>query len=237
MAFFSSLRTVFLVLFYIFLVILVTPFILFCFLTGLKDPLIAVGQWAMRVSRRILDIRVEASGLEYVDPHTSYVFMANHASLLDGPLLEMLIPRAARVIIKKSVLRIPIVGLGMRFVGFVPVDRKGEQGGKKSILQAARLMQVRGYSFLVFAEGTRSRDGRLQALRRGGFFLALESGAPILPITIQGTFELMPRRQWYARTGTVKVVFHGPIPVAGYTAETMAPLMESVRRTILSTGG
>jgi 1-acyl-sn-glycerol-3-phosphate acyltransferase len=229
-------RTVLLVLFYIVLVILVTPFILFCFPTGLKDPLIAIGQWAMRVSRRILGIKVEASGLENIDPRTSYVFMANHESFLDGPLLEMLIPRAARVILKKSLLRIPIVGIGMRFVGFVPVDRKGAQGGKKSIERAARLMRERGYSFLVFPEGTRSRDGRLQAFRRGGFFLALASGAPILPITIRGTFELMPPRQWYARKGTVRVVFHDPIPVSGCTVETMGLLMDNVREAIISAG-
>jgi len=226
-------RTAFLVLFYIVLVILITPFILFCWLTGLKDPLIGVGQWAMRVSRRILGIKVEVSGLDRIIPGAAQIFMPNHLSFLDGPLVMMLIPGAARVILKKSVLRIPIIGLAMRFVGFVPVDRKGAEGGKKSIARAAALMRKRGYSFLVFPEGTRSRDGKLQAFRRGGFFLALESGAPIVPVTIQGTFELMPKRQWYARKGTVRVAFHDPVPVAGHTAETMTGLMNKVREAIL----
>jgi len=227
-------RTAFLVLFYIVLVILITPFILFCWLTGLKDPLIGVGQWAMRVSRRILGIKMEVSGLDRIIPGTAQIFMPNHLSFLDGPLIMMLIPGAARVILKKSVLRIPIVGLAMRFVGFVPVDRKGTEGGKKSIARAAAMMRERGYSFLVFPEGTRSRDGRLQAFRRGGFFLALESGAPIVPVTIRGTFELMPKGQWHARKGTVRVEFHNPVPAAGATTETMAGLMEKVRTAILS---
>ncbi|HUT07980.1 MAG TPA: lysophospholipid acyltransferase family protein [Candidatus Latescibacteria bacterium] len=230
-------RTVFLVLFYIVLVILITPFIVFCMLTGLRDPVIAVGQWAMRVSRRILGIKVEVSGLDRIAPRTTLIFMPNHTSFLDGPMLEMLIPGAARVVLKKSIVRIPVVGLGMRFVGFVPVDRKGTEGGKRSIARAVRMVREKGYSFLIFPEGTRSRDGRLQAFRRGGFFLALASGAPIVPVTIRGTFELMPKGQKYARRGTVQVAFHDPIPAAGYTIETMAGLMEKVREAILSFEG
>ncbi len=227
-------RTVLLVLFYIVLVILITPFIVFCMLTGLRDPLIAVGQWAMRVSGHVLGIKVEVSGLDRIDPRTALIFMPNHISFLDGPLLEMLIPGAARVVLKKSVLRIPIVGLVMRFVGFVPVDRKGVKGGKRSIARAVRMVREQGYSFLIFPEGTRSRDGKLQRFRRGGFFLALETGAPIVPVTIRGTFELMPKGQKYARKGSVQVAFHDPIPTAGYTIETMTGLMEKVREAILS---
>jgi len=227
-------RNALLVLFYIVLVILITPFIVFCMLTGMRDPLIAVGQWAMRVSGRVLGIKVEVSGLDRFDPRTALIFMPNHISFLDGPLLEMLIPGAARVVLKKSILRIPIVGLGMRFVGFVPVDRKGIKGGKRSIARAVRMVREKGYSFLIFPEGTRSRDGKLQRFRRGGFFLALETGAPIVPVTIGGTFELMPKGQKYARKGSVRVVFHDPITTAGYAIETMAGLMEKVKEAIQS---
>ena len=227
-------RTALLVIFYLVLVVLLTPFILFCMLAGLRDPLIHVGQWAMRVSRSILGIKIEVSGLERIDPRTPLIFMPNHASFLDGPLVMMLIPGSARVILKKSILRIPVIGLAMRHVGFVPVDRKGAEGGKKSIARAAVLMRDRGYSFLIFPEGTRSRDGNLRPFRRGGFFLALESGTPIVPVTIGGTFDLMPKGQWFARRGTVTVAIHGPISVAGYTTDSMAELMEKVRHAILS---
>jgi len=227
-------RTALLVLLYVVLVILITPFIVFCMVVGWRDPLIAIGQWAMRVSGRVLGIKVEVSGLDRIDPRTALIFMPNHISFLDGPLLEMLIPGAARVVLKKSILRIPIVGLGMRFVGFVPVDRKGVKGGKRSIAKAVRMVREKGYSFLIFPEGTRSRDGKMQRFRRGGFFLALETGAPIVPVTISGTFELMPKGQKFARKGRVQVVFHDSIPTAGYTIETMAGLMEKVKEAILS---
>ena len=225
-------RTIALVLFYVLFVILITPFIAFCMVVGWRDPLIAVGQWAMRVSGRVLRIKVEVSGLDRFDPRTALIFMPNHASFLDGPMLEMLIPGAARVVLKKSIVGIPIVGLGMRFVGFVPVDRKGIKGGQRSIARAVRMVREKGYSFLIFPEGTRSLDGKLQPFRRGGFFLALETGAPIVPVTIRGTFELMPKGQKYARKGTVQVAFQDPIPVGGYTVETMAGLMEKVREAI-----
>jgi 1-acyl-sn-glycerol-3-phosphate acyltransferase len=230
-------RTVLLVLFYLVLIISITPFIIFCMLTGVRDPLIAVGLWAMRVSRRILAIRVEASGLNWINKATPYVFMPNHASFIDGPLVMTLIPGAARVILKKSILRLPIVGTAMRFVGFVPVDRKGTEGGKKSIVRAVSLMRAKRYSFLIFPEGTRTRDGRLGPFRRGGFFLALESGAPIIPVTVFGTRELMPKGQWFARRGTVRAVFHEPVPVTGHSAETIGDLMEKVRASILTKEG
>jgi 1-acyl-sn-glycerol-3-phosphate acyltransferase len=186
------------------------------------------------MGRRILGIKIEVSGLDRIEAGTPTIFMPNHSSFLDGPLVMMIIPGAARVILKKSVLRLPLVGLGMRHVGFVPVDRKGAEGGKRSIARAAALMKARGYSFLIFPEGTRSRDGQLGPFRRGGFFLALASGAPIVPVTIQGTFDLMPKRQWFARRGAVRVVFHEAIPVTGMDRESMAGLMETVRQTILS---
>ena len=230
-------RTALLVLFYTVVVIVITPFIVFCVLTGLRQPLVALGLWAMRVSRRVLGIDVEASGLDRIDPLTPFVFMPNHASFIDGPLVMVLIPGVARVIMKESILRIPIVGLAMRFVGFVPVDRKGAEGGKKSIARAVSLMRKRRYSYLIFPEGTRSRDGRLGPFHRGGFFLAIESGAPIVPVTVSGTRELMPKGQWFARRGTVRVVFHEPLPVTGYTQDTMGDLMEKVRSVILSGEG
>jgi 1-acyl-sn-glycerol-3-phosphate acyltransferase len=230
-------RTIVLGIFYALVLVSIIPFLLFCLLTGLRDPLIAVGRWAVRVGCRVLGIRVEVTGLERVDPGTAYVFMANHLSFLDGPLMAMAIPRPVRIILKQSLFRIPVLGIGMRHVGYVPVDRKGVRGGQKSIERAARLMRDRGYSFLVFPEGTRSRDGRMQAFRRGGFFLALESGAPVLPVRIEGTFELMPRGQWHAGKGKVRVDFREEIPTAGYTRDTMGGLMEKVRAAIATDFG
>jgi len=225
-------RTAFVALFYVVLIISVTPVILICLLSGLREPLMAIGLWSARLSLRVLGIEVAASGRERIDPRTSSVIMPNHASFIDGPLVMTLIPGHARAIVKKPVLQVPIAGTAMRHVGFVPVDRKGAERGKKSIARAAALMKERGYAFLVFPEGTRSRDGRLGPFRRGGFFLALETGAPIVPVTITGTRELMPKGQWFARPGRVKLVFHDPVPVAGHTPDTLSGLMDSVRTRI-----
>jgi 1-acyl-sn-glycerol-3-phosphate acyltransferase len=220
-------------LFLAYLVFLV-PALPLCALLGRREPLVAVGRALARLGRAILGVRMEVSGLDRFDQRKPYVFMPNHASFLDGPLVMTAIPGATRVILKKSILRVPVLGQAMRYVGFVPVDRKGAEGGKRSIARAAELMGERGYSFLIFPEGTRSRDGRLQPFRRGGFFLALAGGAPIVPVTIRGTFELMPKGRWFARRGKVRMVFHDPFPVAGHTPETMAGLMDEVRRAILS---
>lgn len=225
-------RTIFLIIFYTILVILLTPVLLVFWPFGIRDPLLGVAKWAMGVSRRIIGLKVEVEGLEKIDPARNYVYMANHLSFLDGPLLFYVIPGKVRVILKKSVFRIPVVGPGMRFVGFIPVDRRRASGGRRSIDEAARLMKERGYSFLIFPEGTRSRSGELQPFKRGGFFLALAAGAPILPVTISGTFELMPRGQLFPASGKIKVIFHDPIDTSGRTAEDIPSLVEKVQSVI-----
>ena len=224
------------VLFLVYLVFLV-PALPLCALLGLREPLVSVGRAFARMGRAVLGIKMEISGLDRFDPRAPYIFMPNHASFLDGPLVMLAIPGTARVILKKSILRVPILGQAMRYVGFVPVDRKGAEGGKMSIARAAALIRERAYSFLIFPEGTRSRDGSLQPFRRGGFFLALASGAPIVPVSIRGTYELMPKGRRSARRGRVGIVFHPPVPVAGHTPETMGRLMDEVRGAILSEMG
>jgi len=230
----SAVRTVVFGIFFAVLLILVIPVLLLALLLGMRGELIRIGQWAVRVGCRVVGVRVAVSGFERVDPKVPCVFMANHLSFLDGPLLAMAVRRTARIILKKSLFRIPVLGMAMKHVGFVPVDRKGTKGGQRSLRRAARLMREKGYSFLVFPEGTRSRDGRMLPFRRGGFFLALESGAPIVPVTIEGTYELMPKGQWYARAGEVRIVFHDPVPIEGYAHEAMPELMERVRAAIAS---
>jgi 1-acyl-sn-glycerol-3-phosphate acyltransferase len=227
-----KLRTLFLFSLYIVLVISLVPYLLFCMLFGIREPFYAIGKWTMRLSRRILGLELEVKGLEAVDRKTSYVFMANHLSFIDGPLLFTLIPQNVRVILKEVIFRLPVLGLGMKHVGFVPVDRKGKSGGQASISRAARQIKERGYSFLIFPEGTRSLDGTMGRFRRGGFYLALESGSPILPIVIQGTFEMMPKGEFFVKKGRIRVIFQQPIPVQGYDFDHLPDLMDKVRLTI-----
>ena len=219
------------------LTILAIPVILVCALFGLRDGFLAYGAWMMRVGRLLLGIGIDASGLERLDRNIPYVFMCNHLSFLDAPMLVTVVDRPVRFIVKRFVFRIPVLGLGMRFAGYVPLDKEGVGEGRKRIARAVRLIKERRYSFLVYPEGTRSWEGRLLPFRRGGFFLALDSGAPIVPVSIQGTYELMPRGSRSIRRGSVRIVFHEPIPVSGFTRETMPVLMEQVRAAIASSLG
>ena len=227
-------RNVLFVLVYIVLLLVGLPVLLVCAIFGLLETLIAYGRWMMRVGRDILGISVEAEGVDRLDRQAPYVFMSNHLSFLDGPLLMTILDRPARVIVKRFVFQIPVLGWGMRVVGYVPLDREGVGSGKQRIARAVSLIKEKRYSFLIFPEGTRSFDGQLQPFRRGGFFLALETGAPIVPISIKGSYELMPRRKWLIRKGDVRITFHDPIAVTNYTPETMTGLMEKVRTVMTS---
>jgi len=226
-------RTIFLFFLYILIVMGITPVLLFCMLFGIREPLYEIGKAAMRLSRWILGLRVEAAGLERVDRTKSFVFMANHTSLIDGPLLFTVIPQHVRVILKKSVFKLPVLGLGMKYVGFVPVDRNRARRGKDAIDRSARVMREKGYSFLIFPEGTRSRDGTLKEFRRGGFFLAAESRAQIVPISIRGTFAIMPKGRFYVNKGRVRVSFRPAVPPPQSTGERdLAEVMDKVRTSI-----
>ncbi len=227
-------RNAILILVYIILLLVAIPVLLVCVLFGLRDTFLGYGRWMMRVGRDILGIDVAVKGLSRLDIGTPYVFMSNHFSFLDGPLIMTVLDRPARVIVKRFVFRVPVLGLGMRFAEYVPLGKEGAGAGKISIARAARLIEEKRYSFLIFPEGTRSFDGMIQPFRTGGFFLALECGAPIVPVTIRGTFELMPRGKMFVRKGQVQITFHDPIPMTGHTQETMRELMDTVKATVLS---
>lgn len=227
-------RTIVLLIIYTFLAILLIPLLLFCYPIKFAQPIILIAKWALWVGQKILRIRLDASGIERIDKRVPYVFMANHLSLIDGPLLFMLIPQFVRVLLKKEAFRIPIIGQAMRQVGFVSVDRKGLKGGKKSIDRATRMIKEKGISFLIFPEGTRSRDGKLQPFKRGGFFLAVNSQVPIFPVSINGSYALMPKGSFFAKKGKVGVIFHPPVSVQGFDRNNLSQLMGKVRSVIQS---
>lgn len=225
-------RTIVLVVIYILCSLLLIPLIIFCFLFRWPGLMIMLGKRAMYMGQKILGIHLELSGMELVDKSTPYVFMSNHLSLIDGPLLFMLIPQPIRVILKKEVFRIPIISQGMNLVGFIPVDRKGLKGGKKAIDRATSMIKEKGFSFLIFPEGTRSLDGRLQPFKRGGFFLAVRGQVPVVPISISGTYELLPKGSFFAKKGRVRIVFHPAVPVQPSDHEDIPKLMKKVRNII-----
>lgn len=227
-------RTIFLLILYMIFVILLIPIVFICFLLRKAQPLYVLGKGAIRLGQWILGIRLRIRGLEGLDKEKTYIFMPNHLSFLDGPMMFTIIPRAVRIIVKKEVLRIPIIGWVMKVAEFIPVDRKGFRGGKKSVDRAVSMIREKGYDFLIFPEGTRSLDGKLKSLKRGGFFLAVNSQTDIVPVSIQGTFELMPKRQFFVKRGKIKVVFHPAISIQDYTMANLPVLLEKVRMAIAS---
>src|SRR5512136_687311 len=136
------------------LTIVAIPVLAVCAIFGLRDAFLAYGVWMMRVGRWILGIDVEAEGLARVDADERHIFMGNHLSFLDAPLLLTVLRRPVRFIVKRFVFRIPVLGLGMKFAGYVPLDREGVGEGRKRIARAAELIRTKGYSFLVYPEGT-----------------------------------------------------------------------------------
>jgi len=201
-------------------------------LTGDILPAYRMGIGVAALGLRLAGIRVEAEWRAPLDPAKKYLFFSNHLSNLDPPVLLPLLPGRTSIFIKRSLMRIPILGYGMKLVGFIPVDREGTvEGAKQSVDRAAAEMK-RGVHITSFVEGTRSRDGQLLPFKKGPFYLAMETCAPVVPVTICGTEKLMPKGRLRIRRGVVRVVFHAPLEPAHYA--TREGLMEAVRASIQS---
>lgn len=190
------------------------------------------GTWILRTSARFAGLRVVVEGRDRVPAGRACIFMTNHLSNLDGPLLLPQIPGRTAVFLKRSVMHIPVVGTGMRLADFIPVDRDGRPESARESVRFASLVLAAGVSVLTFIEGTRSASGRLQAFKKGPFYLAMEAGAPVVPISLWGTEEMMPKGNWRIRRGAAHVVFHQAIDPASYGRR--EDLMAAVRVAIES---
>ena len=180
---------------------------------------------------RLVGVRTEVRGIDHLEPGRTYIFMPNHSSNLDPPVLVRAIPGRTSILVKKELFRIPILGTGMRLAELVPVDRTDREAAIESVNAAISVMQ-RGLHMLVFPEGTRTSDGRLLPFKKGPFHLAMESGVPVVPITILGTFESWPKTRFALRPGTVTVFFHEPIDPRTFTDREL--LIKAVRDEIES---
>ncbi len=177
-------------------------------------------------------IRVSVSGEENFDPSRSYIFMSNHQSNFDIPVLLAHLRCQFRWLAKAELFRIPIFGRGMRGAGYIPIDRSDRRAAIKSLQQAAETIRA-GTSVMVFPEGTRSRDGVLRSFKKGGFILAVDAGVPIVPVLIHGTFQIMPRNSLRIRSGRVCVQILEPIETAGYGRKRKNELLEAVRSRMI----
>ena len=180
---------------------------------------------------RIAGARVKTVGLDKIDPAGTYIFMSNHVSNLDPPILCPLIPRRTSILAKKVIWRIPILGRALTMAEIIPVEREHRESAIKSVRLAGEVMQHH-INLTLFPEGTRSRDGRLLPLKKGPFHLALDTGFPIVPVTILGTYEMMPKGNMIVRSGTATLVFHPPMDPKNFASREV--LMEAVREAIAS---
>jgi 1-acyl-sn-glycerol-3-phosphate acyltransferase len=201
-------------------------------ITANATPLYRAATGIMRIAYRLAGIRVVAEGLDRIPKDTACIFMANHVSNLDPPALIPLIPGRTSAFLKRSLMKVPVLGYGFKLGEFIPVDRDGRVESAQESVAAAREVLAKGLHITTFVEGTRSRDGRLLPFKKGPFYLAKEAGAPCIPISIFGTEKMMAKGTWRIRPGTAHVLFHAPIDPNGYA--TREELLEAVRKAIAS---
>ncbi len=201
------------------------------FLTGDIRLLYRIFNWGAFAGVRLTGVSVEIVGLDKLDPARTYIFMSNHASNLDPPIQIPLIPRRTSVLVKKELFKTPILGPAMRMASLVPVDRGNRDAGIEAV-EAAKAVIQQGINMTIYVEGKRSFDGKLLPFKKGPFYLAMECGVPVVPMTIVGTHYAMPKKRFAIKPGLVKVIFHPAIDPKDFGSREC--LMEKVRTTIES---
>jgi 1-acyl-sn-glycerol-3-phosphate acyltransferase len=179
-------------------------------ITGRIDALYRSAMWITHAGVRMAGVRWKVVGERLPDPSQHYLYMSNHVSNLDPPVLIPLLPHRQTIMMKKSLFRIPVLGTAMRMADCVPIDRHNRDSAIASVRHAEDVVR-RGHHMVMFPEGTRSRDGRLLPFKKGPFYMAMETGTPVIPITVLGTEKLLPKGKHFVKSGEVTIVFHPPI--------------------------
>lgn len=183
--------------------------------------------WSRMIARTV-GARVRVIGAEELRAGESYVFLSTHQSYMDIPVMLGYLPAQLRIAAKREVFLIPFLGWHMRRAGHISINRGSTADAVAALQRAAREIRP-GVSPFLYPEGTRTRDGSLQPFKKGGFRLALESGLPIVPVTILGTRALLPRDSFVFRPGPVRMHLDPPIPTAGLDESDLPALMRKVR--------
>jgi len=203
-------------------------------LSSLFDRSGYLAHWCARMWSRLIlatsGVRVAARGLERLEPGRTYVFVANHQSIFDIPILFWSLPHQLRIIAKESLGNIPFVGWHLRRTGHMLVDRKRPDSNR--VIHWAERLTSSGLSLIVFPEGTRSRDGRVARFKGGSFYVALEAGLPVVPLSVIGSRHVMLKGRLTAYPGEVGLVVHDPIDTTGLVGADAKEFGERVRRII-----
>jgi len=199
------------------------------FISGDISFMYRVFMWGAFMGVRLAGVRAQAAGLEKLDPARNYIFMSNHVSNIDPPLMLPLIPKRTSVMVKQELFKIPLLGKAMRMGSLVPVNRGNREAGIAAVRDARGVVR-QGINMTIYVEGGRSFDGKLLPFKKGPFYLAEECQVAIVPVTISGTYDAMPKRRFSIKPGKVSVIFHDPIEPQDFG--TRECLMEKVRRAI-----
>lgn len=187
--------------------------------------------WAL-ICSRVLGVTASLHGAEKAVPGVSYVVTPNHQSNADILALVRMLPTPYRWVIKKELVKIPVFGWALARTGAVAIDRSNTAHAVERLRKSVDKLKG-GWSLLIYPEGTRTLDGNVQRFKKGGFMLAVNTGIPILPVTVNGAFKMLPKSVWLPIPGHVTVTIGDPIPTAGLTQADVPDLMERTRQAIL----
>lgn len=207
-------------------------FIPWCWLTGNVLPLYKGTRFMLSSSCWMAGVRFQVTGLENVPKDRACIFMSNHVSNLDPPALISLIPGRTSAFMKRSLMKLPVLGTGFRQGDFIAVDRSGNPVAAQESVTAARGVLAKGVHMTTFVEGTRSPDGRVLPFKKGPFFLAKASGALCIPVSIYGTETMLRKGSQRIHPGIAHVIFHSPIDPNAFA--TREELTQAVRAAIAS---
>ena len=221
----------------IFGIILVTAFmavmvILVSLVTAAGDTTHKVARIWAKCILALSNIKVSVKGFSNLKPGRSYIYMANHMSNFDIPVLQAYLPVQFRWLAKAELYRIPLFGYAMKRADYISIDRSDRKSAIESLNKAVNIIRD-GVSVVIFPEGTRSNTNNVQPFKKGGFFLAVDSGVPIIPVIIHGTGRIMPKKKMLIKPGNVTLEIKKPINSSDYTRKTKDDLMKKVRAVIL----
>lgn len=228
----SALRTALVgIVIVVYAILVGLPALLIARITGSPTVLYRAGQGGAWIGLRLAGVRYRVLGRQNVDPDQNYVFMPNHQSNLDPSVVMLGIGRDLRFMAKASLFRIPVLGQAMLGGGFVPVERDKREKAVAAVEAAAGELR-RGHDFLIFPEGTRSRDGRILPLKKGPFILAIKAQVPIVPVAVRGTSALWPKGSMKINAGEVTLEIMDPIPTTGLETDSRHALRDMVQNRL-----
>ncbi len=191
-----------------------------------------VKRWA-RLLLFISFIKIKQVGTENINKGKGYIFISNHSSMFDILIALAGIPTNIRFVAKKELFKIPIFGWAMKMAGYISIDRERSLKAMRSIEEAAEKIR-NGVSVILFAEGTRSKDGSVQPFKRGPFLLASKTKVPVIPVTINGAAKILPKKSLNLKGGLLEIVFGEPVPTEHIqTKNDELELMDKVRNEII----